>query len=151
MSTLELKVPPPVLALAGAGLMWLVARKAALAPFSPVPGLAAALAAAGAAIFVAAGIQFLVRRTSIDPRHPDRASTLLTGGLYRFSRNPIYLADALLLAAWGAWLADALAFAVLPAFAAWIVRFQVVPEERALQARFGAQYEAYRSRVRRWL
>jgi protein-S-isoprenylcysteine O-methyltransferase Ste14 len=87
----------------------------------------------------------------VNPRKPHEASALVTSGPYRFSRNPMYLADVLLLAAWAAWLANAAALIGLPLFIVYLNRYQIELEERALQARFGAAYAAYRATVRRWL
>jgi protein-S-isoprenylcysteine O-methyltransferase Ste14 len=63
----------------------------------------------------------------------------------------MYLGDLLILAGWAIWLANVVAFAGLPLFVAYINRFQIAAEERALQARYGAAYSAYRRAVRRWL
>jgi protein-S-isoprenylcysteine O-methyltransferase Ste14 len=82
---------------------------------------------------------------------PHESSALVTDGLYRFSRNPIYVADALVLVAVALLVANALALLVLPLFVAYLDRFQIRPEERALRERFGAQFEAYCREVRRWL
>ena len=72
-------------------------------------------------------------------------------GIYRFTRNPMYLGQLLQLVAWAFWLENLLAFAVLPAYIAYLTRFQIIPEERILSARFGASYAAYQQRVRRWV
>jgi protein-S-isoprenylcysteine O-methyltransferase Ste14 len=72
-------------------------------------------------------------------------------GVYRWTRNPMYLGMAVLLLAWGLWLANGAALAVISLFVAYLNRFQIAPEERALQARFGDEFTAYRARVRRWL
>ena len=149
--SLELKVPPPVATLALAGLMWIAARPLPLLGVPPARGAALGVAAVAVALFAVATLQFVARRTSINPLRPASASSLLTTGVYRLSRNPIYLADALLLVAWALWLGDASAWLAPPAFVAWMTRFQVVPEERALAERFGDAYERYRKRVRRWV
>ena len=144
-------LPPPVVALLWALAMWVVARHVAAFPLLRLEGAAWCLGAVGGALFVAAGVPFLQRRTTINPMRPENASRLITDGVYRLSRNPIYLADALLLLAWGLWLADGVALLLVPGFVAFITRFQVKAEERALQARFGRDYSAYCAKVRRWL
>jgi protein-S-isoprenylcysteine O-methyltransferase Ste14 len=113
--------------------------------------LALGLGAAGLVLDAAALAAFVRARTTVNPLRPEKSSALVRSGAYRLSRNPMYLGLALLLAGWAIWLANALALALLPAFVAWLDRFQIRPEERALAARFGAEYEAYRARVRRWL
>ena len=118
----------------------------------PARGLATTISAlAGLAIGTIAFFQVRRAGTTVNPRKPHEASALVTSGVYRFSRNPMYLADVLLLAAWAAWLASAAALIGLPLFIVYLNRYQIELEERALQARFGAAYAAYRATVRRWL
>lgn len=75
----------------------------------------------------------------------------MTGGIYRHTRNPMYLGQALVLLGGMLWLGSAVALLVVPLFVGWITRFQILPEERVLSARFGADYAAFRREVRRWL
>jgi protein-S-isoprenylcysteine O-methyltransferase Ste14 len=153
MTMLELKVPPPLAAALVAAAMWLLAL---IAPSVPAPeearvGAAALAALAGAAFDLAAVLAFRRARTTINPLRPHKSSALVTGGIYRLSRNPMYVGLLLFLVAWAAYLAAPLALLGPLAFIAYMSRFQIRPEERILAAIFGAQYEAYRSRVRRWL
>jgi len=108
------------------------------------------LLAAGA-IGIAGVRAFARARTTVDPLRPERASTLVTSGIYRRTRNPMYVALAIALLAWALWLAHPLALLGVVAFMAWMSRHQIAPEERALQALFGAEFERYCSEVRRWL
>jgi len=87
----------------------------------------------------------------VNPLKPDSASALVVAGIYRWTRNPMYLGMATVLAAWGLYLANIGALAGVALFVAYMNRFQIAPEERALEARFGADFAAYRGRVRRWL
>ncbi|MBS0396154.1 MAG: isoprenylcysteine carboxylmethyltransferase family protein [Proteobacteria bacterium] len=110
-----------------------------------VPGLLAILLVASALRrFRAAG-------TTVNPLDPDAASHLVTGGVYRWTRNPMYLGLLLLLAAWALWMRSAAPWVVLPLFVGFLTVAQIRPEEAALQRRFGEAYDAYRARVRRWL
>ncbi len=139
--------------LAVAATMWGVARAWPAAAFD-VPlrmPLAMGVAAIALAIESAAAWPFLRARTTINPLVPGRSSRLIVDGLNRISRNPMYVGQALLLSAWGLWLSHPLALLLWPLYPVFITRFQIVPEERALAARFGAGYAAYRARVRRWL
>ena len=139
MTALEHRIPPPVVALATAALMWALARL----DLAPVPRsglttvLALVLAAAGLASSISGMWAFTRARTTMDPMHVEAASALVTGGIYRFTRNPMYLGLLLVLLAWAVYLGNLLAFVLLPAFVAYITRFQIVPEERALAERFG--------------
>lgn len=150
---LENRVPPPIVAAIVAALMYWMARLFPLASFE-VPGrlaVCALLFAVGAALDVTGLVHFMKARTTVNPLEPGAASTLITGGVYRFTRNPMYLGLATLLLAWGIWLGNAVALGGVAVFIAYMNRFQIAPEERALEARFGAEYSRYRSRVRRWI
>jgi protein-S-isoprenylcysteine O-methyltransferase Ste14 len=63
----------------------------------------------------------------------------------------MYVGILLVLLAWAVWLANVMAPVIMPAFVLYISRFQIRPEEAAMTTLFGEEYEAYRSRVRRWL
>lgn len=138
---------PPVWLAACIALAWAQARWLPLAP-APAPWLGAAVVAAGLALFLWAGVQFRRHRTSIVPR--ERPAALLTAGPYAFSRNPIYLADALILAGlilrW-----DAGALWLVPGFGLLITRRFILGEEALCRAAFGTSWQAYATRTRRWL
>lgn len=146
-------IPPPVYALAAGGCMWLIDAMAVdwriAAPARVY--LAAALVGVGLAIDLAAAVRFRRARTTINPLAPDRTSSLVAGGLYRYSRNPMYLGLLLALSGWGVWLGNPANVLVLVLFVVAVTRFQILPEERALEAKFGDAYRAYRARVRRWI
>jgi protein-S-isoprenylcysteine O-methyltransferase Ste14 len=82
---------------------------------------------------------------------PDASSAIVTGSVYRLSRNPMYLGFLLVLAAWAMFLSSLAAALVLPGFVGYMNRFQIVPEEQVLLKKFGPAYAQYMSRVRRWL
>lgn len=149
----ELKVPPVVVVLVAGFAMWLASVLVpALALDLPWRRtIAVILAGAGILLGVAGVATFRRAGTTVHPQHPEKASAMVTSGVYRYSRNPMYLGLLLLLAAWAVHLANVLAFAFLPLFVAWMNRFQIAPEERALAANFGGHFDAYRRSVRRWL
>lgn len=112
---------------------------------------ALALLVLGGGIMLTAARQFRQAKTTVDPLHPEAASSLVQGGVFRFSRNPMYLGMALILGAWAVFLGNALALLLVGGFVAWINRFQIAPEERALRAHFGAEFDRYMAEVRRWI
>ncbi len=153
MKTLELKVPPPVVALLLAIAMWLATSASGALAFA-LPArleIALAVAALGGAISAAGVVSFRRARTTVNPTRPDTASSLVTTGIYRLTRNPMYLGLFLVLAGWAIHLSNAVAFAGPLLFVLYMDRFQIAPEERALAARFGAAFEDYRRRTRRWI
>lgn len=151
--TLELKVPPAAAFLVVVAAMWGAAALLPAADFALYHArrLAAMTAVAGIAIGIAGIIAFRRHGTTVHPMRPETATAVVDSGIYRHTRNPMYVSLAALLAAWGIWLANGAALALVPAFVAYLARFQVVPEERAMLDKFGAQYAEYMSRVRRWL
>ena len=153
MPTLDHKIPPPLLGALVAAAMWGVCT---FGPQWSMPQVlkvivVALLGVAGAAFDLSGLVAFRASRTTINPLKPERASALVQGGIYRFTRNPMYVGMALFLLAWAVYLSAALPFAGPLLFALYITRFQIAPEERVLTALFGADYLAYASRVRRWL
>ena len=153
MGSLELKVPPPVVGLLIIVLMGLTAATFPEARFD-LPGhhlLASGLALAGIAIAVSGVGAFRRVGTTMNPMNPATASALVQTGIFRFTRNPMYLGVSIVLVAWGVELANLAAGLLIPVFVLYIGRFQIRPEERALVARFGQAYEDYKAKVRRWL
>ena len=150
---LELKIPPPVVALLLAGAMWLLstAMPRVDTPAALRIGTALAIAAAGGAYSLAGMLAFRRAKTTVNPLHPDKASALVTAGVYRFTRNPMYVGLLLVLLAWAVGLSSLEALAGPVAFVLYINRFQIGPEERVLRTKFGREFEAYKSSVRRWL
>lgn len=153
LGALETRVPPPVVALVAALAMpagrW-------LGDGLPLDrswriGIAVVLVAAGFALAVPAVLSFRRARTTINPHRIERASALVTSGVFGLTRNPMYLGLALQLTGWAVLLGTLSAFLGPVLFAAWITRFQIVPEERLLAERFGDDFHAWRRRVRRWI
>lgn len=153
MRSLELKIPPPLVALTCGVLMWGLARETPGASW-PVTGrgvIALMLGALGVCISASGVLAFRRVGTTTSPMRPGSASALVTGGIYRHTRNPMYLGLSIALLGWAVYLANALAMLLLPGFVLYVTRFQIVPEERMLSGLFGAGYREYRARVRRWL
>jgi protein-S-isoprenylcysteine O-methyltransferase Ste14 len=153
MRFLELKIPPPVVALLVALGMWAISRAGAPPAISLGLRLGCALAIAlgGGAIAIAGERAFHRARTTVNPMKPQAASSLVTTGVFRMTRNPMYLGLLSVLLAWAVFLCSAWALAGPPAFVLYISRFQIAPEERVLAAKFGETYCAYTEKVRRWL
>ncbi len=153
MSPLELKVPPPVVALLLGVLVWLASSLAAPieVPSGPRVAVALVLACVGLGIGLAGMVSFWRAKTTLNPTRFLAASSLVTSGAFRFTRNPMYFSLLLYLFAWAAYLSNLLAFLFVPGFVLYINQFQIKPEERALSSLFGPEYVAYKGRVRRWL
>lgn len=153
MRSLDNRVPPPVVAACFATLAWLVAPSSARDSASSGAGVGVAvlLAVTAAAITAAGAVRFRRARTTVNPLLPENASTLVTSGIFRYTRNPMYLALTLALLGVAAWLWWAPALLAAAGFAAYTTRFQIEPEERVLRLKFGDAYARYCQSVRRWL
>ncbi|MEL7322615.1 MAG: isoprenylcysteine carboxylmethyltransferase family protein [Pseudomonadota bacterium] len=148
-----LRVPPVLQALVCGAISW---GTSYLAPFLAFSGwwllaFAGLFLAIGAIILVLAVRAFVRARTTVNPLSPDDADTLVTNGLYRLSRNPMYLAMACLLVG-AAFLIGNLAAFIGPVLFVWVMtELQIKPEERALHSKFGEAFLAYSRRTRRWI
>jgi protein-S-isoprenylcysteine O-methyltransferase Ste14 len=113
--------------------------------------LAGAISLSGIAIAWAGVSEFRRAQTTVDPTDPAKSSSVVTSGVYRYTRNPMYLGFLLVLAGWATWLSNLTAIVGPVFFVLYMNRFQILPEERILEARFGTPYEAYLQTVRRWV
>ncbi|MEP1215828.1 MAG: isoprenylcysteine carboxylmethyltransferase family protein [Marinobacter sp.] len=127
-------------------------------PTSPVPVddttrrvVAGVIFLVGILFPVAGVVAFRRARTTVDPRTPEASSVLVSSGIYRYSRNPMYVGFALGLLAWGIYLGPAWELIGVVFFVLYMNHFQIGPEERALRALFGDEFRAYEQQVRRWL
>lgn len=149
---LELKIPPLALVLIFATLMALVAW------ITPQLGLpdwmhrlnTAYLSTLGFVIALAGVISFRRAKTTVNPLKPDSSSSLVNTGIYRYSRNPMYVGFLFWLLAWGIYLDNGWAVFLALGFIPYMNRFQIAPEENALQQLFGAAFTEYCKRVPRW-
>ncbi len=154
---LEHRIPPPVIDAAVAALMWGLAAWWPEAQLWPRGGpwlawvVACALPVCGGLIAFAGAREFARAGTTFNPLAPQRASRLVTTGIFRHTRKPMYLGMLLVLAGWGVWLGNAAALAGLPLLVWTLNRLQIKPEERILRQRFGQDFERYAARVRRWV
>lgn len=153
MQTLELKVPPVFVVLGVGALMSFGSKMLPTWTFS-LPGGSLLVWVCGVVGFAvsAAGVTAFGRvGTTADPRVPEEASTLVQGGAYRYSRNPMYVGMGVALLAWALHLRSWAALIGIPVFIIYMTRFQIVPEERVLTEKFGDVYVRYKEEVRRWL
>ena len=144
---------PLALVVLFAGLMWLLARLTPGFDYAvPLRQLLVAVVSALAVLIALAGVaSFRQASTTVNPLNPENSSALVVSGIYRITRNPMYLGFLLLLAAWALMLANLAVLLLLPVFVWYMNRFQIVPEERALTSLFGNDYTTYCARVRRWI
>ncbi len=150
---MRVRVPPPIVALAGALAMAWLDRHAPLLRWLVPPWnrIGLAFIAVGFAIDLTAVATFFRERTTVDPIRIERATRLVVSGLYRISRNPMYLGLLLVLFGFGLWLGSLTPFLIVVAVERIVVVMQIRREETVLGEKFGATYREYARRVRRWL
>jgi protein-S-isoprenylcysteine O-methyltransferase Ste14 len=154
MSWLHNRIPPPLIASLCALLMWLGAQQW---PINNELSLTLRLAIAlpllllGVLVCLAGVLSFKRARTTVNPLQPQKASALVSSGIYQHTRNPMYLGFATTLLAWTIILAWPPALLGVAGFILYMNRFQIAPEERALSTLFEDDFARYCTHVRRWL
>ena len=147
---LKTKIPPPIVTLIFALAIYFSSRYFIVLEI-PMRGILSS-------IFIILGIFvtfssariFKKKETTIDPMNPDQATTLVTDGMFKITRNPLYLGMLLLLFGLSVFKGLIVGFIFLPLFVLYITIFQIIPEEEAMLNLFGEDYKSYSNRVRRW-
>ena len=152
-TALETKIPPPVYGLLTALIIWWIAS--ILPSLELLPGwfkqAGILLIVIGVGLDLTALSQFFKQKTTPNPLSPNKANTIVVSGLYRYSRNPMYLGLLISLTGWALYLGNLAGLACLPIFVLLLNQMQIKPEERALKEKFGESYRNYLRDVRRWL
>jgi protein-S-isoprenylcysteine O-methyltransferase Ste14 len=153
MQALELKIPPPIAAVLVGLAMWVAAH---LLPAVDLTGqwrliFAGVCAAFGVMVALLGFLAFRQAKTTVNPVNPEKATSVVTGGIYSYTRNPMYVGLTSLLVGWAIWLSAPWVFLGPVALMLYLTRFQIIPEERVMSSKFGRDYDDYRKRVRRWL
>lgn len=154
MKNLDNRVPPILITLACSIIMWEIAKFNFLkVTWFTYFGYYSSvfIIACSVLMLVLASWSFYRRKTSFNPLSPGKASTLVTTGVYKISRNPMYLGFLLLLISWWIFLGELLAVCGCIFFVIYMNKFQIAPEERILEKLFGGEYLNYKSKVRRWI
>lgn len=153
MNKLELKIPPLLLwGLFGAAIFTLGRFLPTLnLTLSNLPLISLSLMMLGIGIMFAGVFEFRMAKTTMDPRTPNKTSRIVNTGIYRLTRNPMYLGMLVALAGLSLWHVNLMGFLFVLTFYTYITRFQIKPEERILLNHFGDEYAAYMAQVRRWL
>lgn len=158
MHYLENKIPPPIITAIVGLIMWL---SASFIPgggnFQRLPPqninylLIGPLLLMGLLFLASGAISFRLAKTTVNPLKPETATTLVTSGIYRITRNPMYVGFAILLCAWAVYLGSLWSAPAIILFIIYIQCFQIHPEEKALGAIFEDDFTNYKHRVRPWL
>ena len=150
---LNLKIPPLAQAAIAILLIWLFDRYAPIyhIDFNYQNLIARAVIGIGSIVAVAGIFAFIKLNTTVDPMYPEKAKNLVIIGIYKYSRNPMYLGILLILTGIAVCFGALSNGFVLFLFVAFINKYQIILEETALQDKFGESYSRYTRTVRRWL
>ena len=141
-------VPPPVIFIGSALIMAYLPNPYPL----KINALAVYLIVSVSSVIVFFSLwQFYKSKANINPIHLEKSNVFVVDGIYRFSRNPMYLSLAGLLVAWAVYLQSAVSFLGVFLFVYLITQWQIKPEEYWLEKKFGDSYLAYKKKVRRWI
>lgn len=153
MKTLELKVPPVLQVIIIAAAMYGVSKLFPELTFTLTGSqwLASMFVIIGLIIIMMGVLEFKKAQTTVNPHTPEKSASLVISGIYKLTRNPMYLGMLFILLGWAFYLSNAVSFILLPVFIIYISRFQIKPEERFIMHKFGDEYRAYMNTVRRWL
>ena len=153
MNALALKVPPVAQVIITAAAMYGVSKMVPALTFSlnGSTALAVALGVMGLSLGIMGVTQFRIAQTTPNPQALEQVSSLVTSGVYQYSRNPMYVGLVLILLGWAFYFSHFLAFVLLPIFILYMTRFQIQPEERMMAQKFGKIYQDYLNKVRRWI
>ena len=149
----ELKVPPLIQVILTTVLMWMLSI-ASIKSLIVIPGrfwIVGCLWIIGGLISLLGVIAFRQVKTTVDPRAPNRATHLVIVGIYQWSRNPMYLGFVIFLIGWAIFLSNTATVILIPVFILYMNYFQIKPEERFMLEKFADEYEAYMTKVRRWI
>lgn len=150
---MELKIPPLAQVLViGIGMLIISILLPSFGVLSPAARLVGLILIVVGVILAFAGVmEFRRLKTTVDPRYPNNSERLVCAGIYKLSRNPMYLGMFIILLGWSIYLANLLSFVLLPVFVFYMNHFQIRPEERVLSEKFGTEFDLYCNEVRRWI
>jgi protein-S-isoprenylcysteine O-methyltransferase Ste14 len=150
---LELKVPPVAVFVIAGFCAWLIdyiiSMQGLLASAKNV--IALLLLASGVFMGIAGVVSFKLAKTTVNPMKIENASALVSSGIFRLTRNPMYLGLLLVLLGFSARLENPYSLVSAAMFVLYMNHFQITPEEKALESIFGEDYFEYKKRVRRWI
>lgn len=105
----------------------------------------------GLIFILSAVIQFVNRKTTVNPTKPHKTTTLVITGTYKITRNPMYLGMLLIIISFAFYKTSIVSIILIPFFIFYINKFQIEPEELEMRKKFGKEYEDYCKKVDRWI
>ena len=148
---MKTKIPPPIIALICIVINYLSTYLINPIKFPNIEIIGGLILLLGVVTAVLATLLFKKDKTTVNPRDPEKTTTLVTNGIFSITRNPMYLGLFLSISStilfFGSWFG----IIILMFFIWYINKFQIIPEEEAMEKLFGNKYSEYRQKVRRWI
>ena len=148
---MKTKIPPPIIALICIVINYLSTYLINPIKFPNIEIIGGVILFLGITTAVLAILLFKKEKTTVNPRNPEKTTTLVTNGIFSITRNPMYLGLFLSISStilfFGSWFG----IIILMFFVWYITKFQIIPEEEAMEKLFGNRYDEYRQNVRRWI
>ena len=148
---LKTKIPPPIIAIAFIVILYISSVWMDSYIFEGQSIFSLFILILGLGCVLSASTQFRRINTTVNPLNPESASHLVVDGIFKFTRNPMYIGLCAAILAFGIYVGTWFVFILLPLFVVSINYLQIVPEEIALQKLFGDEYVSYCNSVRRWI
>ena len=147
---LNTKIPPPIVTLICIGIIYLFESKIEYSqPDLKAVGIIFLIL--GSIIIFLAVLKFIKTKTTVDPTRPHKTSNLVISGIYKITRNPMYLGMLFLIIAYALYNNNIIGCIIIPIFIFYINKFQIEPEEIEMRKKFGESFENYCKKVNRWL
>ena len=147
---LNTKIPPPIVTLLCIGIIYLFENQIEYSePDLKAVGIIFLIL--GLIIIFSAVLKFIKTKTTVDPTRPHKTSNLVINGIYKITRNPMYLGMLFLIMAYAIYNNNVMGCIIIPIFIFYINKFQIEPEEIEMRKKFGESFENYCKKVNRWL
>jgi len=146
-----IKIPPPILVLILTSLVYFSSTKLESIYLPYRQTVSVLILIIGIVVIISPVFDFIKSKTTVNPIKFQNVNRLVTTGIYRYSRNPMYLGMILIIISTTVYYLNFLSVFSPLIFYIWINKFQISREEIFLEGKFGNEYLKYKSKTRRWI
>ena len=146
-----LKIPPPILVLILVSSNYFSSKKIDLFHLPNQNLISILILLIGMLILINPIFKFIKSKTTIDPIKFKKVNKLIISGIYKYSRNPMYLGLLMIVISTSIFFLNIFSITTPLLFYCWINRFQIKREEIFLTEKFGEEYMSYKIKTRRWI
>ena len=146
-----IKIPPPLIVLVLIVSIYFSSKKIDLINIPLQLEISIFILSAGILIFVNPVLQFIKSKTTVNPIQFEEVNKLVTSGIFKYSRNPMYLGMLMIVISTSIFYLNIYSILTPLLFILWINKFQIKREEEFLIEKFGDEYLSYKKKTRRWI